>query len=75
MCTHSAYDPGRPVSRTGQNCGSLGRLLILMCLALALPTLPAHAICPLADSPTPVSLPTTASDGVGGSYVVWANYY
>src|SRR5262245_3991673 len=43
MCTRSVYDPGRPVSSRGQNRGSLGRLLVLMCLALVLPSVPAHA--------------------------------
>ena len=38
-----ALGAGRPVSRIGQNSGSLGSLLVLMCLALAIPTLPAHA--------------------------------
>jgi len=75
MCTRSACDPGRPVSRTDQSRSSLGRLLIPMCLALVLPSLPAYAACYdgtiLAESPAPLCLPKTASDGAGGSYVVW----
>jgi hypothetical protein len=40
-------------------------------------TLPAYAACPagtvLADVTTTLSTPKTASDGAGGSYVVWLN--
>jgi len=75
MCTRSVYDPGRPVSRTGRTSGRLGCLLVLTYLALVIPTLPAHATCPapiLASSAaTSAAAPKTASDGAGGSYVVW----
>ena len=78
MCTRTANEPGRPATRMGQSSGSLRRLLFLVSLGLVLPTLPAHAACPdgtiLADTPTPMSAPKTASDGAGGSYVVWLNY-
>src|SRR6266850_226640 len=75
--TRSACDTGRSVSRKDRDSSPPGLLLLLlMCLAVVVP-LPAHAACPdgtiLADIPTTLSTPKTASDGAGGSYVVWLN--